>query len=161
MDRRERSRGFTLLEILLVTLIIGILISVASVRFRRTFDNIKFRNYVLDTAALLRYAHDNAILEKDTYRIRFTEDPAGYRLEKAPGLYREGQSKFQRVKDRTGALRQLPTHVAVDLEPTGIVFYPDGTASEALWAFTDSQDRTMSIVVTAETGDSRVEDYRE
>ena len=75
----SRRSGFTLLEILLVTVILAILLGLVTPRFRNSFDSLQFKNFVLNTAALLRYAHDRAILEKETYRLAFRQNPAGCR----------------------------------------------------------------------------------
>ena len=151
------SAAFTLLEILLVTVLLSILISIVTPQFHRTFDNIQFKNFVLDVSALLRYAHERAILEKDTYRLRYLEDPGGCRLERSsPDA--EGQTEFRRVRDRSGAVRLIPRNVRAQLDPPEIIFYPDGSSRDARWRFTDFKGHAMLLRVTAESGDVTTED---
>ena len=152
--------GFTLLEILLVTVILSILISMVTVQFHRTFDNLQYRNFVLDTFTVLRYAHDKAILEKDVYALRYTENPAGYRLEKSTGEKRDGKLEFQRIKDRTGNFHPLPKNTRAKVDPPLIVFQTDGSATDARWVFTDFKGHTTALRVRPEVGEVAMDESR-
>ncbi len=155
---RKQPSGFTLLEILLVTVILSILISMVTVQFRRSFDNIQFKNFVLDLQSILRYAHDKAVLEKDVYLLRFVENPQGYRLEKSSGTGSDGKEDFKQIKDRTGATRLLPKNTEAKIDPPLIEFYPDGSATQALWEFKDSKGHATSFQVHPEIGEVTTED---
>jgi hypothetical protein len=98
------------------------------------------------------------MLEKDTYRLRFSQDPAGCRLEKSSRDQAKGESRFQSVRDRTGLLRVLPGNIHADLDVPEILLYPDGNVTQARWSFMDRQGRTMSIHVSSGDAGIRVEE---
>ena len=147
-----------MLEILLVTVILAILISTVTVQFRRTFDNLQYKNFTLDLYTLMRYAHDRAILEKDTYLLHFTDNPSGYRLEKSSGEKVNGRMEFQKIKDRTGAFHPLPKNTQTRIDPEQIEFHPDGSATGARWVFTDFKGNAVSLTVNPEIGEVTMEE---
>ncbi len=149
--------GFTLIEILLVTVLLAILVAVITPRFRSSFDSLHYKNFVQDTAALMRYAHDRAMLNKETLMVRFQTDPAGCRLEKSVVLPGKKEPEFRPVTDRTGVLRELPKGVRLDAEPAELIFYPDGAATAAVWTLRDKQDRQSVLRVSGASGDVSVE----
>lgn len=109
------SRGFTLVELILVIVVLGILAAVVGPRFfdRRVFDD---RLYAEEVRAALRHAQKLALA--GGCRIRFTLDASGYRV--------------QRDADCEGS----GTALAPVLDPyTGQAPYagapPDGTALSA------------------------------
>ena len=155
---RHTSPGFTLLEILLVTIILSILISMVTVQFRRTFDNLQFKNFVLDLFTTLRYAHDKAILEKGTYLVRYTPNPPGYRLEQSTGMKVDGHVEYRRIKDRTGIFHPLPKNTQTQIDPQQIIFYPDGGATEARWVFTDFKGHETTLRVHPEVGEATMDE---
>ena len=146
------SSGFTLLEILLVTFILAMLVGIVTPQFRHSFDNIQFKNFVLNVSTVLRYAHDRALLEKDTYRLKFLEAPSGYQLERAIG------KEFHPVLDRSGVFKELPPRVQAEINVPEIILYPDGSATPAEWKFTDAAGHAMTVHVSAESGDIAVEE---
>ena len=77
--RAARSRGFTLIELALVLVIVGILLSFVAPRLtalgqaRREADARRL-------AALLGYLHDEATLRGRTFRLRVDLDEARYEV---------------------------------------------------------------------------------
>ncbi len=157
----DGAGGFTLIEILLVTMLLGILVSVATVQFRRSFDGLQFDNLKLDITSMLRYARDRAILEKTAYRVQYDQNRQGFKMEKASGAPKKGAWEFLPIRDRTGALRRVPAHIRADTTPDTAVFYPDGSSNEITWKFADPQDRTVTLRTAPECGDIRVEEPRD
>lgn len=129
-------------------------------QFRNTFDNIQFRNFVLDVSAVLRYAHDKAILENDTYRLKYREDLRGCQLEKARdrAITQQQEREFRPVQDRAGAFKTLPPKVEAEITNPDIILYPDGSATQAEWKFTDPAGHAMTVKVFPESGDIAVEE---
>ena len=154
------DKGFTLLEILLVTVILATLVSIVTPRFRNSFDALQFKNFVLDLSATLHYAQDKAILEKDTCRASFTENPAGYRLEKAVGAKsKDGKDvDFHAIRDRAGHFKPLPQNISATIDESKIFLYPDGSVTDAHWVFKNPSGRKMGLRVMAESGDIIVEE---
>lgn len=77
LGRAHATRGFTLLEILVVMVLIAIVVSLASVRFQRD-DRQILRDEALRLAALLMHARDEAITTG--VALGWRADQSGYRF---------------------------------------------------------------------------------
>lgn len=67
------SRGFTLIEVMLVVLIILIAAGVTVPRFKGTFKSAQMTDAVRSTVRIARYARSLAILQEETCILRFEE----------------------------------------------------------------------------------------
>lgn len=63
--------AFTLLEILIVTVIIAIVVGISTPLFRRTLATIQLANTTQDIAQLMRFLRVKAISEKSVYQLKF------------------------------------------------------------------------------------------
>lgn len=99
---RARTRGFTLIEVLVVMVLIAIIVSVVSVRFQRD-DRQILREEALRLAALLTHARDEAIT---------TGVPLGWRGDSNTyRFYRRGPNRDWIALDRDDVLhaREIAT----------------------------------------------------
>ncbi|HEY7775246.1 MAG TPA: type II secretion system protein [Kineobactrum sp.] len=145
------TRGFTLVELILVMVIIGILAAVVGPRFfnRQVFDE---RLFFEDTLAAVRYGqklavasgcHTQVSLDRSGYWLRQADDCSGgasavYNVEiQGP----DGQSPFANT-DVPRGVNITPTHFPVVFDSLGRPV--GGAANATIGSFT--------LNVTAETG---------
>src|SRR2546425_10190951 len=83
--RDGRPAGFTLLELLVDTLILMVLVGVSVPQFRRTFRHLQLQVFASDVAKLLTYANRRAVATGEVLRIQFDVDGRRYWLGPAPG----------------------------------------------------------------------------
>lgn len=76
---RRVSRGFTLLELLIVVLLIGITLSFAVLRVGRNFDQVAEKE-ALRFVALLRHVRDESVLTGKMYGIEVDEAARTYQF---------------------------------------------------------------------------------
>lgn len=115
-----RVRGFTLLEMLVVMLLLGLALAVTPPLFSGAVPGMRLKGAARDLVAGMRQARSLAI---------FTNTPTPLRLEPAAGRFSvPGQSQTHQLPGDI-AVQVLP---AVDGEPAAVRevwFYPDGGAS--------------------------------
>ena len=118
------ARGFTLLELLVVLVVIGLIVTVATPLIGRGVPSLEVRSAAREIAAGMRRARSDAIFANR--EVAFTLDTEEIR-------YAIGDD---------GAWHALPEHLALEVETArsevvddsiaGVRFYPDGSATGGL-----------------------------
>jgi hypothetical protein len=126
--RKTNNSAFTLIELILVTLLILTIIGLSVPLFKRTFSDLSVKNTCFNICKLMNYAQETAILQNRNYKMVFNMKGGTYRLleldicAKKPA-YREMRSRF----GRNFAVPQGVTLAGLKNE---VVFYPDGHCDE-------------------------------
>ena len=74
------SSGFTLIELIIVLIIIGIATGLAGIYIGSSSDNLAIRTFTKDISAVLRYARNHAAAEKRTYHFAVDTEGGSYSL---------------------------------------------------------------------------------
>ncbi len=131
-QRRLISRGgFTLMEVMISVVIIGVIASLAGPRLSKEITKIQFRGATRDLVSTLREARSRAITEKQQYAVAFDYSNGTYTL------FQEGVSQDVFISSDTIS-GQYPT-VSPSFEGP-LVFSPDGSANSSGQIFTFSYD---------------------
>ncbi|PIE74015.1 MAG: type II secretion system protein GspH [Deltaproteobacteria bacterium] len=75
-DGVKKCAGFTLVELLLVLVILGLVTGIAVPRFSGSLVTVKVKGAAQRTAAILRYARDLAISNQGVCEVRFDPEQA-------------------------------------------------------------------------------------
>ncbi len=130
MKSKFRSQsGITLIELMITTVIIGIVASMAVPRFQIAWEKIKFRTANRDIISTLRLARSMAITDKELYGVHFNGDALAITLFK--DLVNSGNIAFE-TGDSVMRVDTLPhefDYIATDLSNDVLVFRPNGSAS--------------------------------
>lgn len=81
--RVARARGFTLIELIMVVVLLGVLAVVAAPRIFNTGD-FNARGFHDETLGLLRYAQKSAIAQRRTVCVSFTANGASLAMASVP-----------------------------------------------------------------------------
>lgn len=119
---RARARGFTLLEVLVVVIIIGIVISFAVLSING--DDKTLEEEARRLQALIDLTGQEAVLQSKELALQFNED--GYEF-----LAFDGEKWQAIADDEILRPRMLPDTVAVDYEPEGQKLTLKGMDDEA------------------------------
>lgn len=93
------TKGFTLIEIMITLVIIGILLSVALPRFQRKNPSDERRAFFAQLNALLALGWQNAIITKTVHRVHFLMSKKIVILEEqAEGVDAYGEQQFKPVR---------------------------------------------------------------
>lgn len=124
------ERGFSLLELLTVLVLLGILAGVSVPAIGRFMDNLSFRKQVGSVVANLRYVRLQAVTRGEDIVVSLEEE--GRLLRLTGGLEEE---RFLDIEDEA----------LLVLEPGEIVFSPRGYVTPA--RLTLSQDKRSRIII--------------
>lgn len=166
MNRKiQTNHGVTLMELLILSVIVGIIAAMAVPRFQIAFDRIKFRSVNRDLSSTVRLARSYAISNKEQYGLCIDGNQMTITLFKdvvnLGGLtYESGDSVL-----RVDTLPQEYTYLGTDCNNDVIMFQPNGSASFTgggsifTTAYTDHVVAIHSNSVLASTGRISTEAY--
>ena len=154
------SRGFVLLELLVVVTILAIMFGTMTPLFRRSYTDLRIRNAYKDIAAIVKHAQERAIMEEREFRVNFDEKEGTYWLS-----YREDPMEFPanfvNLNTDAGRPKLLPEGVAFtdiranrdrETHAQYITFYPNGTADRATVRLRDVRYRSFIMETGRDTG---------
>jgi general secretion pathway protein H len=137
------DRGFTLLELMVTLLVIGLITAVTPPLFSNVVPGVRFEQTVIDLQSTLRKARSQAITGSDEVVISFDPDARSYSMDDE-----------QRV-DLPGDITLSVSRSGRDLVETAseqrIRFFPDGSSTGSVIKLS-SDDRMAEIEVAWLTG---------
>lgn len=90
--RLRRRAGFTLVDVTITLLILGIIAAIAAPRFSRSLDAVRADCAARQIAADLNYARHRAMLSSALVPVEFTLSPPSYAMPTTPHLNRSKTS---------------------------------------------------------------------
>lgn len=131
-------RGFSLIELLVVLVLIGIMAGVAGPAVGRFLDSLDFKKQTAKVMATIRYARLKAITEGRLLVVSASDDPA------VQSLILSG------AVDEVRQL-ELDEGATLEVDPLELVFSPEGYATPGSVTLT-SGDRSETILIDPLTG---------
>ncbi|PCJ36531.1 MAG: type II secretion system protein GspH [Cellvibrionales bacterium] len=127
----EPQSGFTLLELLVVLVLLGIIAVLVAPGLGGSLDNAKLKTASRELLAVLRVQRSVAITQGKIITLSFTRDEPSYRIDDERVVLGAGLSVVYQAATGTtsdgGLGQQLP-----DGGNNHLVFYPDGSSSGAM-----------------------------
>ena len=132
-----RSRGFSLLELIVVLVVIGLSVSLVMPSLSRFSKTIELKGAARKISAILRYGRSEAVSKGQTYQIIFDSDLGEVRVQKTEfseekvgtTRLREEESKREEMYHLPGGINVKEVDIAspqyASDYPT-IEFYPNG-----------------------------------
>lgn len=172
IGRRKNNRpriflqdAYTLLELILVTLLLITMISISAPILKKTYEGLLLR-YSADTLGrVVNFAQQRAILEERSVKLVFDFDNRTYWLMQEvafDGGQTEGENESQKkVKGfvrLTGWLKKrffVPGSISMEGDKRQIIFYPDGHSDKAQITFKNKLGKVRVVFITGRLGNVR------
>ncbi|MFH1360891.1 MAG: prepilin-type N-terminal cleavage/methylation domain-containing protein [Candidatus Omnitrophota bacterium] len=149
----NRKKSFTLIELLLVVILLGVLAALAIPNFGPTYANLQLRETAENISYLMRYAQSQSIIKDKIYRL-VLENNATYWIEEGSGNAQnpDQELNFERVRSRQGRIFRIPDNLSVESDVSLIQFYPDGTIDKVRIILTNTRDKTYTLSTAEQAG---------
>ena len=139
-------RGFTLVELMVVLVVIGLMLSLAPAALTRALPGLAFKSSAEDIAAGFRDARGLAIRDNQDSVVLFNVDE---------GSYRVGEAETATLLDKSFKLAlQTAQSEQIDDPVAGIRFFPDGTSTGGRVTLTHGEE---SLYINVDWLTGRVE----
>lgn len=135
--RKMLLTGLTLLELLVVVVIIGSLISLSQPHFKSTFDRLKFDAFCQKLTIRMNYLQERSSLEQKIYRLNFDLNNKIINIE----VTEDRQQDFTAVQGLLGKSIIIPQGYEVAIEDPDIIFLPDSTIEGDPIKISDSKNK--------------------
>ena len=149
---RNDKKSFSLFELLVVVVIIGLLLSISLPRFKGTFSNLKFENFCQNLFSRIIYLQERATFEQVTYRIHFQLNNGLIKIQVA----NDATEEFVQLGGLLGKDIVIPDNIGIDIESPYLLFYPDGGLEGGDIVVSSSQSEAI-IYIKESTGQARLE----
>jgi type II secretion system protein H len=141
-----RTKGFTLLELILVMLILSTVLAMAAPSLRGFFGSRQSQDTAAQILALTQFARSQAISEGVVYRLNFdTKDRVYWLTAWKSGTFEELETEF-------GQIFTLPKDMAMELEDVEeedgdvyVEFTPQGTITPATIRLIDRRGGALEV----------------
>ena len=160
------ARGFTLIELCVVLVIISVILAVAIPRYSGFMTRGTMRSEARRIAALVRYLSRESSRSGNVYHLYFDVDKDSYRVAVSAGRGRPVEESTQLTRPRSLPDGIRFKDVAVlwragkSQERKTVTFYPKGENDEAIVHFSDfGKKQAYSLYIKPYAGRSVIYDY--
>ena len=173
MGRRHPQRGFTLLELLVVLLLVGVFAAFVLPRAGGSLPGLQLRTAARKMAATFRYATQRAMAEQVMYAVRLNAEAGWVTLTPVPnsGLLPADPDFKETAPSSTLDRWQLPEAIRLVFpldrgnQAAGddyvIFFYPDGSGSGGAVRLAATNGRQMEVQTDFITGETTIRDLEQ
>jgi len=129
---RHSKRGFTLIELILVTAIILVLVGLSTPLFERTFADLVIKSTTYNISKLIDYGWEKAVFQRKIFKMSFDSSHGKYQLlEMDDSVHPPQPPVYKAAKGMVGRVFMLPHGLSLKGSTNEIIFYPDGHCDEA------------------------------
>lgn len=120
----QNKTGFTFLELVFVVLIMSVLTGISVPLFRKTYSNMQLVQSCSDLSGALNFARQNAILNRNEYRLVLNTDDSSFWIEYK--ALEADKPVFKKIEGKFGKIYYLPKNLKITADKNILTFYPNG-----------------------------------
>lgn len=152
---RRSVTGFTMIEIILVSVIITTLLAVSMPAFSKIYADTRLKTCVQSLIATIRYVYQSAASQQIKYKINYDQAAGKYWVEKE-----QDSGEFQQVRAALLKPMFLPDNVVFKkISAAQVIFYPNGSADNFDIQLQNKNNKVYTIHFTGLTGQVEIFDY--
>lgn len=136
----ENSKGFTLLELIIVLIIIGIIIAVGIPKIFKGIESVKSRSLLSDIVMFLRKTRMDALSSSKTIKVS---------IKLQEKIFETDNGNTFSIPDDAGvSINVEDEYLYVDVDETSFTFYPNGMASGSKLILSDEDENDKIAVIS-------------
>jgi len=140
----KKNNAFTLVEILVVIIVVGILIALAAPNFSKGYSRFQLNKTADDLLSASRWAQAMAIGQERIYALSLTSDHRSYKLVRVKsGVENDSHDSFEAVNGPLGRMHTIPDPIRLSTQDDRIEFYPDGTIDPGTIQLASADQKTV------------------
>lgn len=155
-------QSFTLIELLLVVVLLGVVAGLAVPNFSNTYVNFQLSETAKNISALMQYAQSRSIIKGVRHQMELDPSFSKYWLtqEASSSEDEEGTGIFERIPGRFGRMFAIPQDIAVESEDPKILFYPDGKIDKIRIYLHNKKGDYFTITTEEQAGQVQILDFK-
>jgi len=162
-SRIPHANGFTLIELTIIIVILGVMLSLIIPRLGE-MGEANLKRSARHLTGMIRFLHEESLAKKDNYRLRFDVTEGRYWTEKFTILnlseklaeYQKYSSDMTTEGKLSGQTTFRDVKVASHPDDAYIEFTPEGWVERALIHLRDGDNRDFTLLVNPLTGDTEL-----
>ncbi len=114
MPAATKRRGFTLIELMIVVVLVGIMTAMIIPEMKGTFEDALLRSTARKLVNILNLAYSQAVTVSQPHRVRLDRKSGHYVMERT-AREGEGDGGFVPVRNVIGSEGELDTRISIDI----------------------------------------------
>lgn len=153
-QNRARLKSFSLIELLLVVVILGVIAGLAIPNFSQAYTNLQLQETAKNIAYLMRYAQSQAIIRQKVFRLDFDEPNQKYRLRQRTAERKDNDpgDSFERISGPNGRTFGMPDELILEIPRPFVEFYPNGDIDKVRIYLSNAREKYFTISTQEQMG---------
>ena len=158
-------KSFSLIELLLVVVILGVIAGLAIPNFSQTYASLQLQETAKNIAYVMRYAQSQAVIKQKNLRLEFDEPNKTYWLTQSMDEAQEkntkgGEASFERILGRNGRTFNIPDELTLEIPKPFVEFYPNGDIEKMRIFLSNPKRKYFTVSTQEQTGYVLIFDFK-
>ena len=161
-SRNIALKGFTLLELILVLIVLSVIAVLAIPNFHQTFFQLQLKQTAQHLSYLMRYAQNRAITLGQDHHLEFGPEHTQYWLtsyQEPADENSDEKAGFKRIPSRLGRTFVIPPEIRLE-SPQPFILFKDNGDIDKVRLYLCAQSRCFTISTQEQSGYVQVFDER-